>query len=332
MYTSSETWDQREIPPQKSRKQLPPQSDYSPSSRKSLERRDALSLMLRLQSKRLTALVQTSVGNHSLILQTCSPHRLRCLSSSPAGPACHSRLVDLSIAPHLSSSHQASFSSSHSEVAWFLMENRGRGYLLKNLTLSSVMQRLNWFISSGGETSFTENWVYSSHFYLNFCDMHILISTSYQYYSISNRSTLLKKFKRCVFPIAYKCQWVCRVGSIGPLLPSSGLLVYPLDSWGEAVDCQVGANIHWGEFQRYNCVTGISKNKSNMKGQLLQVLHHTWTLKRQIAKKQRGGAWWSLEALGEEGFTMVPQSSETRGTAHSLQRGGQVGVAEDYYK
>lgn len=170
------------------------------------------------------------------------------------------------------------------------------------------MQLLNWFISSGGQTSFTEHWVYSSHFYLNFCDLHILISTSYWYYSIFNRSTLLKKFKRCVFPSAYKCQWVCPVGSIGPLLPSSGLLVYPLDSWGEAVDCQVGANIHWGEFQRYNCATGISKNKRNVKGQLLKVLHHMWTLKRQIAKKQRGGAWWSLEALGEEGFTMVPQT------------------------
>lgn len=168
------------------------------------------------------------------------------------------------------------------------MENRGRGFLLKNPTLFSVIQLLNWFISLGGQTSFTEHWVYSSHFYLNFCDLHILISTSYWYYSIFNRSTLLKKkFKRCVFPSAYKCQWVCRVGSIGPLLPSSGLLVYPLDSWGEAVDCQVGSNIHWGEFQRSNCAAGISKNKSSVKGQLPHVLHHMWTLKRQIVKKQR---------------------------------------------
>lgn len=103
-------------------------------------KRSPLTHMLKLSCKRLTALVQTSLGNHSLILQTSSPSGLQglqlfiCWSSMPLQFSRHTSALCLISPPAVRPSSPASIQRQHG--SW---QRREKGGPFWRILLSSVM-------------------------------------------------------------------------------------------------------------------------------------------------------------------------------------------------
>lgn len=243
---------------------LTPPKYFSPQSP---ERNSPVNLMTPLPPGCLWSQANLSHSHVKAVIQEAHTHLLsrhlqtatvsscdRQLTQAPGTPVLH--LLVLSATRLVDTPRQCS--SPHLWPPGRLLQHPSREQrtfsLLENLTVFSntaVFRKLSWFISSGWQTSFTEHCLFCTFFnlftfiylnlfiYLNFYDLNTLVYI-YWYCIIFNRSSTVKKKCWWFFSSACKCQWMQQVSSIDALLPSSGLLVYPLVSRREALSWLLG--------------------------------------------------------------------------------------------